>query len=96
MNAADILSQASSLVSGDRNKQHGDKLENHQNIAALWSAYKEIDISPRDVAIMMALLKIARTKTGEVNADDFVDGCGYISIAGELASPHLERDSKGE
>jgi hypothetical protein len=35
---------------------------------------------------MMALLKIARTKSGELNHDCFVDGCGYIALAGELST----------
>jgi len=34
----------------------------------------------------MALLKIARTKIGKVNPDDYVDACGYLGIAGEIAS----------
>jgi len=87
MLAAEILAEASRLVSTDRQSQHGDKLENHQNIAALWSAYLGVDISPAQVAMLMVLLKVARTKTGAYNADDFVDGAGYLGIAGELAAP---------
>ena len=36
------------------------------------------------VAMMMALLKIARTKTGSPNKDDLIDGAAYLAIAGEL------------
>ena len=35
---------------------------------------------------MMALLKVARTKLGNLNKDDYVDGAGYLAIAGEIAS----------
>ena len=86
MKAPEYLNTASILVSEDRNMTHGNKLENHANIADLWSAYKKIEITAHDVAVMMALLKIARTKTGNINKDDYVDACGYMSIAGEIAA----------
>ena len=38
----------------------------------------------------MVLLKIARTKSGTVNIDDYVDGCGYLSIAGELTGAQVD------
>jgi hypothetical protein len=84
MKTSQILQQAEKLVSGDRNKTHGDKLVNHKNIASLWSAYLDFEITPKDVAILMVLLKLARTKAGEHNIDDYVDACGYSAIAGEF------------
>lgn len=86
MKNSDILNIASQLVNNDRNDQHGDMTTNHINIAKLWSAYKGVEFTAHDVAIMMALLKIARTKIGKVNPDDYVDACGYLGIAGEIAS----------
>lgn len=90
MRAHDIAALAATLVSGDRAQKHGDAALNHANIATLWTAYLAIRRAPdkplsgADVARMMALLKIARTQTGEHNPDDAVDGCGYVAIAGEL------------
>ena len=34
---------------------------------------------------MMVLLKVARTKTGAHNPDDYIDMTGYAAIAAELA-----------
>jgi len=85
MKTSEILLLANKLVSGERHIQNGDKAINHKNIASLWSAYMGYEITPQNVAIMMALLKIARTKLGNNNLDNFVDGCGYIAIAGELS-----------
>lgn len=82
----DILNIASQLVNNDRNDQHGDMTTNHINITKLWSAYKGVEFTAHEVAVMMALLKIARTKIGKVNPDDYVDACGYLGIAGEIAS----------
>lgn len=91
MKADEICGKAQSLVGGDRAAQNGDKIENHQNIAALWNAYlgwrlaEGCLLTPKDIALMMALLKIARTKTGRHNMDDYVDLAGYAGCAGEIA-----------
>jgi hypothetical protein len=90
MKASDICRLAADLVSGARARTHGDKRKNHQNIAAMWSAYLSIRRDPSapltesDAATMMALVKIARMETGDHNPDDAVDGAGYIGIRGEL------------
>ena len=52
-----ILEKANKLVGKDREKDYGDKVKNHENIAKLWSAYKDTEITAHDVAIMMTLLK---------------------------------------
>lgn len=89
--ASDIATTAASLVAGDREKMHGDKRENFENIAALWNAWLSmrgsIVLSGADVAKLMVLLKIARMESGEFNADDFTDAVGYAAIAGELSAP---------
>ena len=84
MKSNHILNRASVLVQGQREKDYGDKKENHNNIAKLWSAYLEIPIEAHDVAIMMALLKIARTKLGAVSKDTYIDMSAYSAIAGEI------------
>ncbi|MBL8582813.1 MAG: hypothetical protein JNL61_11380 [Rhizobiaceae bacterium] len=84
MNAAEICRQAADLVSGDRKDTHGDTTRNHQNIARLWSAYLDVPVTPDQVAMMMVLLKVARTKSGAFNIDDFRDMAGYAGCAGEI------------
>ena len=83
--ATAIISHAGKLVIGDRAAQHGDKLANHLNLAKLWSAFLEVPITAEQAAVMMVLLKVARTKTGSLNRDDFVDMVGYAGLAGEIA-----------
>ena len=84
MRAADVCQLAAGLVSGDRARQHGDALTSHTKIAGLWSAFLGAPITAHDVALMMALLKIARTKSGSFNLDDYVDAAGYAAIAAEV------------
>ena len=80
----ECLSQAITLSANDRQKDYGDKTNNHNNIARLWSAYLDIEIEAHDVAIMMALLKMARTKLGAVSKDTYIDMAAYSAIAGEI------------
>ena len=80
----EFLTEAIKLIGGDRQRDYGDKVVNHNNIARLWSAYLDIPIQAHDVAILMALLKIARTKLGAVSKDTYVDMSAYSAIAGEI------------
>jgi len=84
ISASFILYKAAKLVDGDRNDAHGRKQDNFQNISMLWSAYLGMDLSPKDVANMMVLLKVARTKTGRFNEDDYIDMAGYAGCGAEL------------
>lgn len=81
----DILQEASRLTHGDRNKNYGDPLTNHQRIASLWSVYLETEVSPAQAAIMLALVKVARLIETPDHLDSFIDGAAYFSIAGEIA-----------
>ena len=80
----EFLARASTLVAGDREKDYGDKVHNHNNIAKLWSAYLDTEIRAHDVAILMTLLKVARTKLGAVSEDTYIDMSAYSAIAGEI------------
>ena len=85
-NAARTLQEAANLIDGDRARQHGDKHDLYDMTANLWSAYLMTEIAPYQVAIMMALAKIGRSNNGtRHNHDNYVDGAGYLAIAGELA-----------
>lgn len=84
MTREEILEQAKQIVCTDREETYGEPENNFSLIAALWSTYISKELSPEDVAIMMALLKIARIKAGKHKADNYIDLCGYASCAGEL------------
>ena len=96
MKTKDFLEEATKLASGQRQVDYGDKTENHKNIARLWSAYLEYTISPHDVAILMCLLKVARTKLGAVSKDTYADMSAYSAIAGEIKFKEPKEESEGE
>ena len=85
MKRAEILERARVCVCDEREQDYGSPEDNFQVVANLWTAYTGEYYSPQDVAMMMALLKIARIKTGAGTADCFVDLAGYAALAGEIA-----------
>ena len=84
MRRAEILEQAQKCVCGDREQDYGSPENNFALIARLWREYLDTDkpITAHDVAVMMALLKIARIATGRQKDDSYVDACGYLACAG--------------
>ena len=84
---SNVLDTAKQYVTEDREATHGEMEDNFQSIGMLWEQYfsYEWSFSPTDVAVMMALLKIARLKSNKDNPDNYIDACGYMACAGELA-----------
>lgn len=90
MTRQQILTDATKIISTDREKQYGVAESNFGLIAELWNAYlKGKTISPADVGILMCLLKIARIRSGRFSEDSYVDACGYLALAGEISTPEL-------
>lgn len=86
MNRAEILKTAENCVCGQRERDYGSPENNFQAIADLWTAYFHADFTATDVAMMMALLKIARIKSGTATEDSFIDLAGYAACGGEIAT----------
>lgn len=86
MNRENILALAAHYVTKDRAETHGDAERNFETIALYWTIHLGIEIMATDVAVMMTLLKIARIKSNAGNADNWVDGCGYLACGGEIST----------
>lgn len=89
MTREEILTQAKVCVCGDREQDYGTPENNFETIANLWTDYLSAStgatfIEPKDVAVMLALLKIARIASGNVKADNWVDLAGYAACGGEI------------
>ena len=83
MISQEILKEANELISGKRHTDYGNKLTNHRNIAALWSIFLRTNITPHDVAMCMALVKVARLMHAH-KKDSYLDLAAYAAIAGEI------------
>ena len=86
-----VLSEAERCVCGQREQDYGTPEDSFNIIADLWAVYLKgcgvsIDfLESHDVAIMMALLKIARISENPQHMYKWVDGCGYFACGGEIA-----------
>ena len=85
MTREEILNEAIRLTSTDRQKNYGKPLINHQRIATIWSVILGAEITPSQVALCMAGVKIARLVETPNHEDSFIDAAAYIAIAGEIA-----------
>lgn len=86
MNRAETLDKAKTCVCGQRENEYGSPEDNFATIAKFWSAYKDVEFTANDVAMMMALLKIARIRTGTATDDSYVDLAGYAACGAEINS----------
>ena len=95
MNRQEILDAAAKCVNGDRDEQYGRPEDSFRLIARLWNDYllggpskgspAQLDIiNVRDVAAMLALLKIARIRGGQNHIDNWLDLAGYAACGGEI------------
>ena len=83
MTREETLDKAKAVVTKDRNDQYGLPESTFGTIARLWSAYLGRSITPKDVAVMMILLKCARTKH-KVSDDTWIDIAGYAACGAEV------------
>lgn len=88
---ADILHAAEKCVCGQRETDYGTPENNFKAIAELWEAYLNkactrgvnVRVEAKDIAVMMALLKIARIAAGGGKADSWIDLAGYAACGAE-------------
>src|SRR5699024_3678516 len=84
MDRKETLETAAALVHGDRQNDYGTPQENFARIAALWEPIFGRAVTPGEVALALAQLKIARLIHTPTHADSWVDAAGYIAIGAEL------------
>lgn len=86
MTRKECLDKALECVNGQREQDYGTPESNFSLIADFWSIYLDHTVTAHDVAMMMALLKIARIKNGGGTGDSFVDLAGYAACGAEINS----------
>lgn len=80
-----LASDAIATMMGDRNRTHGRPEETLERIAYMWAGYLGIDhLSAGDVASMMTLLKLARSRHG-YDRDHYLDAVAYLLLAEGLS-----------
>lgn len=84
MRREEVLDKAKEIVTGARQATYGTPEDSFTTIAGLWGSYLGKDLSTKDVAMLMVLLKVARSKGDAGYSDNYVDIAGYAACAGEL------------
>ena len=90
MTRKETLEAAAKCVCGDREQDYGSPENSFFTIANLWTVYlagthKLTDtINSKDVAAMLALLKIARIASGHAKEDNWIDLAGYAACGCEI------------
>jgi hypothetical protein len=95
MTRKEILAAAEKCVCEDRNKEYSEPEDIFSLIAALWEPVIRARCVPdgtyvcmdeTTVALLMALLKIARASVNQEHIDSWIDLAGYAACGGELAT----------
>lgn len=79
-----ILKEANTIIYGDREKTYGHPAKNLKTISVMWASYlsakRTENLTPKDVAAMMMLVKVARFANDPDHRDNLVDICGYAAL----------------
>ena len=91
MTRDEILYEAEHCINHDRAATHGDAEDSFQAVADVWSWWlsnrqlPEAPLSSEDVAMMLALFKVARISGNPKHDDSYVDAIGYLALCGEIS-----------
>lgn len=96
MTRKECLDDAAKCVLQDRACEYGGMEDNFGRIAKLWTHYLGVAVDAVDVAMCMALLKVARIRNNKAHADSYVDLAGYAACGAECAQMSAPQLSGGE
>jgi hypothetical protein len=82
----EVLDTAGDLISGDRDVIYGDATESFTRIATIWSALLNHPVTPAQVGMMLAGMKLSRLSTAPDHRDSWVDLAGYAALGAEVES----------
>ena len=88
-----ILTEASSLVHGDRNEDYGHPLDDWARTAKMWSALLGIEITAEQAVMCMICVKLSR-ETNRPKRDNIVDAAGYAELVEWIKTERINRGAK--
>ena len=83
MNGPDLLKHAAGVVD-KRRGEYGEPEDLFANVAARWSQVLGVKVTPVQVALCLADLKMARLAHNPKNLDSLIDVAGYVACAHEV------------
>ena len=91
MKAQPLLRELSKTLK-QRGENYGTMRENHQRIADIWSVVLQSPITPEQVALCMAGVKMARLVQSPDHEDSWLDLAGYAAVGAEIADDRQTDD----
>jgi hypothetical protein len=88
---SECLAEAMDLITGDRNREYGEPIDNFQRIADGWSILLFQHVTPHQVALCMAWLKMARLCETPDHKDSYTDAAAYMALAWQLVKEEGEQ-----
>lgn len=85
-----VLKEANTIIYGEREASYGTVTDNFTRIAKGWEQILNTPVTPQQVGLCMAWLKIARECNGH-KRDNLVDLAGY---AGTIGKYYDEQEGK--
>ena len=86
MNRKECLDAAAAAVLQNRQKTYGSPEDNFRAIGIVWEQILGVKVTPAQVAMCMAGLKLMRLRESPDHADSWVDLAGYAACGSEVAS----------
>lgn len=80
-----LLDEASSVTSGDRQRDYGPPVDLHQKIADIFNAWTGLNLTARQIAQVHVATKMARRENTPTHRDSYVDAMAYTGIEYECA-----------
>lgn len=84
-----VLAEAQRLIGGQRRTDYGDPRESFVRLAQMWSALLPVQVTPAQVALCLAALKLSRASVTPEHADSWVDLAGYAALGAEVSGAVL-------
>lgn len=96
-----LLDEASALITGDRNAQYGDPLQDFRRSAQILNAmgYQNTlnggtrELTGHDIALIIAAVKMSRISWAPWKRDSWVDLAGYAACGWENVEGQMREDS---
>jgi len=79
----ELLTEAASLTSGDRQKDYGNPIDNMYHIAQIFNAITGHNIKTSEVPMFHIATKLARMQTSPTKRDHYIDVMAYAGITYE-------------
>lgn len=89
-----VCEKANRLVGGERQWSYDHPWDNCSKIGQMWSALLGIEVEPRQVALCMIAVKLAR-EAHKHKEDNLVDIAGYAQVAALAQHPPEEEGQDG-